>query len=132
MALTYITLLHQTFKEIDPLLSTLEMQNVFDQAQQSPRSPRSQRSSTDQPRSLTALIKVLDKYYTIFHHNRLEKRVINHFFESVTAHMDEYIFNMLMTQPVNTGKGLQVKMSLSFVETWLLEHNFKSSQFVSE
>jgi len=59
---------------------------------------------------------------------KLDFKLINHFFECVANHVDEYVFNTLMRDTNFTSKGIQMKMILSSIEVWLESQGFKSSK----
>lgn len=67
------------------------------------------------------IIQIMNDYYNEFKKQGVEFIIINHFFDNVAIHIDEFLFNLLCSQTVQSGKVIQVKMSLTTFENWLEE-----------
>lgn len=118
----YLDLLQQAFKEIEEFV---DKALFYDEKHKQEISKRSSVSK----RAVDSWLNVFEKYLTVFHSNDLDLRIINHFFESLGLYIDDFIVNTMMTQTVNTGRCLHIKMTLSFLEGWLFDKGVKAARY---
>ena len=74
--------------------------------------------STDGGPEMRICLSTLSEIYQHFEQQKADKRVINHFFENLALCLDSVIFNQFIRDSISATKGLQVKMSVAFLENW--------------
>lgn len=119
---TYLSLLNQLFKNVD---QQLQLQ-LFEITKQKVVNSVTKQNVNDDSKILH-LLDVVQVYYNEFVKQKVEANIINHFFESLLQHLDIYIFNKMMSEQTFTSKGIQIKMTLSFIQNWFEERSIKSS-----
>ncbi|KAG2388844.1 hypothetical protein C9374_000283 [Naegleria lovaniensis] len=74
--------------------------------------------STDGGPDMRICCSILNDVYQRFEQQKLDKRVTNHLFENLACCLDSLIFNQFVRDNTSASKGLQVKMSVTFLENW--------------
>jgi len=74
----------------------------------------------------TEVVSILNEYMDIFKKSYMDSQLINHFFESLAVLIDDFIANRLLRKPLNEQKVLEIKMGLSYIESWFNINSIKS------
>jgi hypothetical protein len=77
---------------------------------------------------VNGILNKLYEIYSQFQQQFIHPQILNFYFECVLVRLDEFIFNTLITQPIFTTKGIQIKMLLSSIEQWFEEKEIKTSK----
>jgi hypothetical protein len=77
----------------------------------------------------TEILELLDDFYKLFtKYHRIDKIIVSHYFEFISLKIDDYIFNIILKDTLNTKIGLNLKMIISFIEKWYDEKGIETKR----